>query len=354
MLLMALGQFFVVKKNPANVILIGLLFLCCIWLTHATWAILGLASNYPHLNKTHVPFFCLSGPMWYLYIKCLFDKYEPQKKDLLFTLPSLFCIVLSIPFYSQSAQFKNSYMEANLYDLTTVSIYIATRIAELTVITSLIFAIVYLRRLAMRCASNADLKSLNLIMAFTITALIAAIIRLLGSVFYSHTFSVIVPCAIICITFVVLYFLSHRYPFLLGLGFSAPRVKIDDSQTRKALNDYRQKIIEEKWFLDPDIKMQKLADLLDTQSHRLSELVNTSSGKNFNGFINEFRIEHAKKILLSEPKRSILDIAYASGFNSKSAFYKHFTQSTLMTPSKFRKAHQNNNRLNQDSAVSST
>ena len=353
MLLMALGQFFVVKKNPANMILIGLLFLCCVWLTHATWAILGLASNWPHINKTHVPFFCLSGPMWYLYIKCLFDKYEPQKRDLLFALPSLVIILLSIPFYSQSAEFKNNYVEIHLYDFTTVCIYIATRIAEITVITSLVFSIRYLRRISKRTSSTPELSTLNLIMTFTCLGLVAAIIRLFGSVFNSHTYSVIVPCAIICVTFVVLYFLSHRYPLLLGLGFSTPRLKTCDNETRKALNHYRKRILDEKWYLDPDIKMQKLADLLNTQAHRLSELVNTSSGKNFNGFINEFRVEHAKNILLREPKRSILDIAYASGFNSKSAFYKHFTQSTSMTPSQFRKAHQANTKIDQRSAITS-
>ena len=353
MLLMALGQFFVVKKNPANLILIGLLFLCCIWLTHATWSILGLASNFPHINKTHVPFFCLSGPMWFLYIKCLFEKYTPQKRDYLYVIPSLICVLLSIPFYSQSAEFKNSYIEIHLYDFTTVSIYIATRIAEFTVITSLIVSIVYLRRLAHRSQANIDLKTLNLIMAMTVTALIAALIRLMGSVFNSHTYSVIVPCAIICVAFVVLYFLSHRYPVLLSLGYSAPRVKVCDQQTRQTLKRYRQQITIEKWYLDPDIKLQQLAKLLKTQPHRLSELVNTSSGKNFNGFINEFRIEHAKIILLNEPSRSILDIAFASGFNSKSAFYKHFTQCTSMTPSEFRKSNMHSHKISQETAISS-
>ena len=349
---MAMGQFFVARKNSANLFLIGLLTLCCIWLTHATWSILGLAKNYPHINKTYLPFFCLCGPMWYLYLKSLFEKYRPRKIDLAYGLPSLVCILLSIPFYSQSAEFKNSYIEIHLYDFTTVSIYIATRIAELTVITSLVFSLRYLRGLAGQSQQNTDLSSLNLFTAFTVTGLIAAIIRVAGSIFNSHTYSVIVPCAIICVTFVVLYFLSHRYPVLLGLRFPAPKAKICDSETRETLNRYRKLIIKQKLYLDPDIKMQKLAELLDTQPHRLSEMINTSSGKNFNGFINEFRIRHAKKILLNEPKRSILDIAYASGFNSKSAFYKHFTQCTSMTPSEFRKSNRAPGGFDQNPAVS--
>ena len=340
MLLLALGQFFVHKKNPANLVLIGVFVLCCVWLTHATWYMLGFAQNYPHINKTYLPFFCLTGPMWYLYLKCLFDQYQPRNRDAVYLIPSLICILLSIPFYSQSAEFKNNYVETDLYNFTTYAIYLATRLAELTAITSLVFSLLYLRDLDKSFQLNRDQWSIKLFMGITFTALLAGIIRLFGSVAGSHTFSVLVPCSIICIVFVSIYCLSHRYPLLLNLGFPTPKSKSSFPQHNHTLDNYRQIITNEQWYLDPDIKMQRLAELLNTQAHRLSELINTSAGTNFNGFINDFRIEHAKKILISEPQRSILDIAFTSGFNSKSAFYNHFTLNTSMTPSEYRKSFQ--------------
>ena len=59
---------------------------------------------------------------------------------------------------------------------------------------------------------------------------------------------------------------------------------------------------------------------------------------NFNEFINQYRIEYAKNLLNAETKKTILDVAYESGYNSKSAFYKHFTSVTSMTPAQYRKS----------------
>jgi len=61
-------------------------------------------------------------------------------------------------------------------------------------------------------------------------------------------------------------------------------------------------------------------------------------GRNFCDFINVYRIEESKR-LLSDPvrgERSILDIAYEVGFNSKSTFNSAFKKYTGMKPSEFR------------------
>lgn len=61
-------------------------------------------------------------------------------------------------------------------------------------------------------------------------------------------------------------------------------------------------------------------------------------GKNFFQFVNSYRIEAVKKILL-EPKLkySIEAIGYECGFNSKSSFYTVFKNLTGETPVAFRK-----------------
>ncbi|RTZ46849.1 AraC family transcriptional regulator [Chryseobacterium arthrosphaerae] len=54
--------------------------------------------------------------------------------------------------------------------------------------------------------------------------------------------------------------------------------------------------------------------------------------KNFFQYVNEFRVEQAKKLLKeTNSKLSILGIAYESGFNSKTSFNTTFKKLTGQT-----------------------
>jgi AraC-like DNA-binding protein len=93
----------------------------------------------------------------------------------------------------------------------------------------------------------------------------------------------------------------------------------------------------EKLFLDSRLSIKTVADKLGMSVNHLSQVINQQSGKNFFMFINEFRVEEAKKLLLdqSNKKYTILAIAYDCGFNSKSSFNTIFKQYTGKTPSDF-------------------
>jgi YesN/AraC family two-component response regulator len=67
----------------------------------------------------------------------------------------------------------------------------------------------------------------------------------------------------------------------------------------------------------------------------LSHIINTESEKNFNDFLNEFRIDHFKK-LLENDQFSIEGMAYESGFKSKTSFYRAFKKSTGQTPLQYK------------------
>jgi len=71
----------------------------------------------------------------------------------------------------------------------------------------------------------------------------------------------------------------------------------------------------------------------------ISEHLNKNLGKNFFEFVNEYRIEEAKRKLISnEYKEStILEILYEVGFNSKSVFNSLFKKNTKLTPKEFRR-----------------
>lgn len=96
---------------------------------------------------------------------------------------------------------------------------------------------------------------------------------------------------------------------------------------------------EEQLFLDNSLTIFTLAKKLETNSKYLSKLINQSLDKNFALFVNEYRIEFAKKMLLN-PSNKNLTIEYIgekSGFKSKSAFNAAFKKITGLTPSILKK-----------------
>ena len=100
-----------------------------------------------------------------------------------------------------------------------------------------------------------------------------------------------------------------------------------------------EKITHERLYLDPNINLKKLANLLSIPYYQLSQLINQKLGKNFSEFINAYRVEEAKR-LLCDPEHQdekIESIGYDAGFSNPSSFYAAFKKETQLTPSAFRK-----------------
>ena len=106
---------------------------------------------------------------------------------------------------------------------------------------------------------------------------------------------------------------------------------------------YRNKLLkyisDEAPYLNPDLSLRSLAGLIDMHPNQLSWLLNKSIGKNFNEFINHYRVETFKK-LAKEPANAnitVMGLAYDSGFNSKTVFNTYFKKETGLTPKQFLK-----------------
>lgn len=96
-------------------------------------------------------------------------------------------------------------------------------------------------------------------------------------------------------------------------------------------------MIEDKIFLKSGLNIHDLAAVLNTNSKYVSTLINQEFKVNFVTFINKYRIDEAK-ILLLDPKKNnvtIEAIGNESGFKSKSAFNVAFKKETGITPSMY-------------------
>jgi len=97
---------------------------------------------------------------------------------------------------------------------------------------------------------------------------------------------------------------------------------------------------EEQIYREPELTILDVSIQLAVPRHHLTQLLNEKMGKNFYTFINEYRIEDAKKRLM-DPKNNnltVLAIGYDAGFNSKSSFNTLFKKYVGATPSEYRKS----------------
>jgi len=93
----------------------------------------------------------------------------------------------------------------------------------------------------------------------------------------------------------------------------------------------------EKPYLEPELTIADLARRLQTNVSVLSAVINKIYGKNFNDFVNAFRVD-AVKTMMKDPEvahLSLLGIGLECGFNSKSTFNRAFKKATGKSPSGF-------------------
>ncbi|MCS3556416.1 MULTISPECIES: helix-turn-helix domain-containing protein [unclassified Sphingobacterium] len=92
-----------------------------------------------------------------------------------------------------------------------------------------------------------------------------------------------------------------------------------------------------KIYTNPDLTLSILAKELNIRPQLLSQLINDNLNKSFSQFINEYRIDEAKRLLIESPQLKIDAVGFESGFNSSSTFYSSFRKITGTTPSNYQK-----------------
>jgi len=118
-------------------------------------------------------------------------------------------------------------------------------------------------------------------------------------------------------------------------------IPIDSKRIEDVIAKLLHLMDEERLFLDPDLTLNKLSLRLRVHYNHLSRIINERFGLSYNDFVNKYRIEEARKKLTApeEKESTILDIAYSTGFYSKSVFNAAFKKFTGMTPTEYRRKH---------------
>ncbi len=111
--------------------------------------------------------------------------------------------------------------------------------------------------------------------------------------------------------------------------------KVNADSYAALLDDYMRGL---KPYLDPELRIEDVARALKIKRHHLTQLINEKYKKNFFMYVNEFRIQEAREMMsdIKNREKTILRIAFDTGFNSKATFNRIFKAVTGTTPTEFR------------------
>lgn len=124
---------------------------------------------------------------------------------------------------------------------------------------------------------------------------------------------------------------------LLQLSPKYQNSPLDFVESERLYQDLLDVMEQQKKYLDPAVSLVKIANILKTNTKYLSQVINQKTGNNFSKFINEFRVQEAKRKLSQGENMNFTHFGTAlqCGFRNKSTFYKVFKEFTGMTPAEF-------------------
>lgn len=97
-----------------------------------------------------------------------------------------------------------------------------------------------------------------------------------------------------------------------------------------------------RFYRDPDLSLDRLARKAIIPARQISTAINRATGKNVSQYVNEFRIAEACQ-LLDETDKSVTEIMFEVGFQTKSNFNREFRRITDLTPVQWRQRQANQN-----------
>jgi len=117
----------------------------------------------------------------------------------------------------------------------------------------------------------------------------------------------------------------------------ADHTQIKEESDDPVITELLQKMRDERLYADHDLRLGGLASLLRIPEYKLRAKINQQLGyRNFNHFINRYRIEEAGVKLRENERMPVLSIALDVGFRSISSFNSAFQSQFGVSPTKYR------------------
>lgn len=164
-----------------------------------------------------------------------------------------------------------------------------------------------------------------------ITASLSFIFNIIGRYrFIDSVWLLAVPSLIFSsLLFYIGYVGIHRHFSFQDLEFNEKELEEETlsgsilPQEKNLKNNIIQRVKQERIYLQPNLKIEDLARLMNTNRTYIYQSINQQMGISFHEFINRQRIEHAERLMAEKPGMPINDVALHSGYTSLSSFYRN-------------------------------
>ena len=263
------------------------------------------------------------GPFFFLYMKALYTAQNTFKKVDLLLLSILAVLVISIGLVYPYASYADVWNESIIY-----GIYACW--GQFTVL-GLIYVIKFMRKKSDQhighwTANQKYVLYISIAMLFiTLTYLNALIIG------YTYIWGALI------------FTFSFYY---LAIRMFIPEKKILPQSTSPTLEngehifaEVEEIMSEQKLYTNKKLRLDDLAKHTGLPKHTLSQLLNETYPHGFSHYVKQYRVEEAKKLILTRPELSLEGLGYESGFNSKSSFFDAFKKIAHATPAEFKNSH---------------
>ncbi len=326
----------------------------------------GLYNAVPHALLATVSVPLLIGPLLFLYVHLITQQRRSLRRiDYLHFLPFVLGTIYFLPFYQQSGSQKLSMIGEEAY-VTQIVVLALVKIPHLFIY--LVLALHRVRRHLKQDRQHPLPREVSrqlrgcrfilhvFLLAFGATFVVESL--MMGGVNLpldgDQTGSLFFAFLIYTFAFIAIkHPLGSREETLVtpllperpadAIGRAKYQTSPLKERQKKAYQDRLLRHMEaHNPYLDPDIRLDDIATSLSMSPYHLSQTMNELLGVNFYAFVNTYRVEEAKR-KLSDPEhfhKTVLEIAFDSGFNSKATFNRIFKQHTGQTPTQYKTRHE--------------
>ncbi|MFC2138044.1 helix-turn-helix domain-containing protein [Bacteroidota bacterium] len=351
-----LFSIFLLTYNKGRIVsnrILGMFTLICVLRDCSSFMwIFNIYQHWPHLYNFGISLHFIFAPLLLFYSLSVIKKnFKFRKVDAIHLIP--FLIVAFIYFFQyqiHDTEAKFKLLENGLKQ--SIFFEIIYYILPVHVIAYLSFAIIFLYKYCLK-SKNTEAESKRILIStlklLLIGLLVLEFIEIIKeyvltdiAVFHYTIKGIGIIFNLILISILLIRCLQHSemltYSFSNGNGQKYNKSPLTEDHKEFYLEKLESFMVTSKPYLSSTINLPDLAKGISIPARYISQVLNEKLEMSFYDFMNKYRIDEAKNLLSQEKycDRSIINIAYDCGFNSKSVFNASFKKFTGITPKEYR------------------
>jgi AraC-like DNA-binding protein len=340
----ALLQFGYKNRDFLNYNLAGLFF-CLAYIIFNTW-IFGSGSAYSFRILLHLDIavaFAL-GPFAYFYLRTVTGGSIPCNRvyaiNFIPTLAAFAGIIAVNAADGHIAEYYKTHSPILPYTAINPFLYCLDLLSNISILIYVGMSITSILPV-LRNRNNRAVGELRFIIVY-MTLVAISISVVIGSLIAERYHAMLIAIYVLTILSITYFFFCFRSPEFTQKAIREGRLIRDDASplnpedSAAVISRVDSLMREQMLFTDENLSIRTLSETMMIPQHVLSKAINESLGMNFRSYINILRVNEAKRLLIENPGMSVLEIAFKTGFNSKSSFNQVFLKQTGQSPREFR------------------